>query len=159
MSEVVYDGIVYLEQAAVPLLALPQCVFRLFSLSDVEEGDDGADSFAMTNQRMRPILNWETGSVLSPKNVIVDMDATVFVEAYKNGNLVEAFGSGTAAVVSHISEITHGDNRMVLPTAEKQVISNMLYDEINGLRAGRIPDNRRWLVPVEVKSMHETTIR
>src|SRR6185295_9687981 len=63
-----------------------------------------------------------------------DIHIDEIVKAFKNGNLVEAFGSGTAAVVSHISEITHGDFRMVLPAAEKQVISNMLHDEINGLR-------------------------
>ena len=72
------------------------------------------------------------------------------VEAYKRGKLKEAFGSGTAAVVSHIAEITHGDTRMVLPKIEDRVISNMLFDEINGLRSGRIEDKRNWLVPVEV---------
>ena len=70
------------------------------------------------------------------------------LEAYTRGDLKEAFGSGTAAVVSHISEITHGKVRMVLPPVEQHVISNMLYDEINGLRAGRIEDKRNWLVPV-----------
>lgn len=72
------------------------------------------------------------------------------VNAHKKGDLKEAFGSGTAAVVSHIAEITHGDIRMILPPVEKRLISNMLYNEINGLRAGRIEDKRNWLVPVEI---------
>jgi branched-chain amino acid aminotransferase len=66
------------------------------------------------------------------------------VEAYKKGILKEAFGSGTAAVVSHISEITHGDTKMILP--EERSISKMLFNEINGLRSGRIEDKRKWLV-------------
>lgn len=89
--------------------------------------------------------------ILEEQNIKVevrDIYIDEIVEAYKKGDLKEAFGSGTAAVVSHISEITHGDTRMVLP--KKYVISNMLYDEINGLRAGRIEDKRHWLVPVEV---------
>jgi len=80
LSEVVYDGIVDVEKAAFPLLAHPQCLFRLFPLSNVEEGYDGADGFAIANHRMRPILDGEAGSVLSPKNVIVNMDASVLVK-------------------------------------------------------------------------------
>jgi len=59
-------------------------------------------------------------------------------------------GQGTAAGVSHIAEVTHGDNHMILPKTEERIVSNMLYDEINGLRSGRIEDKRKWLVPVEV---------
>ncbi len=66
------------------------------------------------------------------------------VDAYQKGTLKEAFGSGTAAVVSHISEITHGDTKMTLPP--ERAISKMLFDEINGLRSGRIADKRNWLV-------------
>jgi branched-chain amino acid aminotransferase len=91
--------------------------------------------------------------ILKEKKVKVevrDIYIDEIVEAWKNNELKEAFGSGTAAIVSHISEITHGDTRMVLPAAEKRIVSNMLYDEINGLRSGRIGDKRNWLVPVEV---------
>ena len=93
--------------------------------------------------------------ILEEKNIKVevrDIYIDEILEAYKKGNLKEAFGSGTAAVVSHISEITHGEILMVLPKAEERKISNMLYQEINGLRAGLIEDKRNWLVPVEVYS-------
>ncbi len=93
--------------------------------------------------------------ILEEKNIKVevrDIYIDEILEAYKKGNLKEAFGSGTAAVVSHISEITHGDILMVLPKVEDRKISNMLYQEINELRAGLIEDKRNWLVPVEVYS-------
>jgi branched-chain amino acid aminotransferase len=80
------------------------------------------------------------------KTEVRDIYIDEIVEAHKRGDLTEAFGSGTAAVVSHISEITHRDTRMVLPKAN--AISDMLFDEINGLRSGRIEDSRGWLVPV-----------
>jgi branched-chain amino acid aminotransferase len=89
--------------------------------------------------------------ILKEKNIKVDVrDIYIdeIIEAYQQGNLTEAFGSGTAAVVSHISEITHGDVCMTLPNAEEAEISNMLHKEINGLRAGTIEDKRNWLVPV-----------
>ena len=90
--------------------------------------------------------------ILREKNIPVevrDIYIDEIVEAYNKGTLKEAFGSGTAAVVSHIAEITHNDVKMVLPKVEEREISNMLYREINGLRAGLIKDSRNWLVPVE----------
>jgi len=89
--------------------------------------------------------------ILKEKNIKVevrDIYMDEIIEAYQQGNLKEAFGSGTAAVVSHISAITHGDVCMTLPNAEEAEISNMLHKEINGLRAGIIKDKRNWLVPV-----------
>jgi branched-chain amino acid aminotransferase len=97
--------------------------------------------------------------ILKEKNIKVevrDIYIDEILEAHKKGILKEAFGSGTAAVVSHISEITHGNTQMILPKVEDRVISNMLYNEINGLRSGRIEDRRNWMVPVEVYA--KTTI-
>lgn len=71
------------------------------------------------------------------------------VEAYKAGKLQEAFGAGTAAVVSHISEITYRDLTMTLPPIENRTIGNMLYNELNGLRNGTIKDTYGWIVPAE----------
>ncbi len=89
--------------------------------------------------------------ILKEKNIKVeirDIYIDEILEAYKKGTLKEAFGSGTAAVVSHISEITHGDTLMILPNEKNDKISNMLFHEINGLRAGTIEDKRNWLMPV-----------
>ena len=93
--------------------------------------------------------------ILKEKNIKVeirDIYIDEILAAYQKGNLKEAFGAGTAAVVSHIAEITHGDTHMILPKEENNKISNMLYHEINGLRAGTIEDKRNWLVPVEINA-------
>jgi branched-chain amino acid aminotransferase len=90
--------------------------------------------------------------ILKEKKIKVkvrDIYIDEIVKAYEKGDLKEAFGSGTAAVVSHIAEITHGDIHMVLPKVEDRTISTMLFNEINGLRAGRIEDKRKWLVPIQ----------
>jgi branched-chain amino acid aminotransferase len=86
----------------------------------------------------------ERGMSVEVRDIYIDE----IIQAYNRGNLKEAFGSGTAAVVSRISEITHGTTKMVLPKDHK--ISDMLRDEINGLRSGRIEDKRNWLVPIDV---------
>lgn len=91
--------------------------------------------------------------ILEEKNFRVevrDIYIDEIITAYRKGDLKEAFGTGTAAVVSHITEITHDDMHMVLPKVEERTISNMLFNEINGLRSGRIEDRRNWLVPVDV---------
>lgn len=90
--------------------------------------------------------------ILREKNIKVevrDIFIDEIVSAYESGDLVEAFGSGTAAVVSHVSEITHDGIRLVLPGEGKESISDMLFGEINGLRSGRLKDHRNWLVPVK----------
>lgn len=86
--------------------------------------------------------------ILAEKKIKVevrDIYIDEILDAYRSGFLNEAFGSGTAAVVSTIAEITHETTRMVLPT--ERPVGKMLYDEINGLRTGRIADHRHWLVP------------
>ena len=87
--------------------------------------------------------------ILKEKNIPVevrDIYINEIVQAWQNGILNEAFGSGTAAVVSQIAEMTHGDVHMLLPDKPDR-ISTMLYNEITGLRAGTIEDKRIWLVP------------
>ncbi len=89
--------------------------------------------------------------ILKEKSIPIevrDIYIDEIIEASKNGILKEAFGAGTAAVVSHIASITHGELCMVLPE-DGDMISTMLHNEINGLRAGTIPDNRNCLVPVK----------
>ena len=57
------------------------CFFCGFSLGDVEKSNYGADGLALANKWVRPILNGKTATVPSPKNVVVNMDATIFKEA------------------------------------------------------------------------------
>lgn len=71
------------------------------------------------------------------------------VEAYQKGTLQEAFGAGTAAVVSHVDKIKYGDLVMQLPDLADRHIGEMVKSEINGMRSGRIPDQYGWLVPVQ----------
>lgn len=75
--------------------------------------------------------------------------------AHENGLLQEAFGAGTAAVVSHIIEITHRENHMELPPVSNRPIGSMLKDYLNGLRSGRYMDEFGWMHPVGKKSVEE----
>ncbi len=70
------------------------------------------------------------------------------VEAYQKGTLQEAFGTGTAAVVSHIETIAYKDLVMELPPMNKRKIGEHIKHTIDQLRSGHIQDDRGWIVPV-----------
>lgn len=70
------------------------------------------------------------------------------VEAYKNGTLKEAFGTGTAATIAHVSEIQYKGFLMTLPPISDRIIGNLCYDIITGMRKGTIPDKFGWVVPI-----------
>jgi branched-chain amino acid aminotransferase len=66
--------------------------------------------------------------------------------AYNQGHLIEAFGVGTAAVVSPIAEIGLGDKRWTLNQNDKaQEYSNRISNTLKDLRFGTIPDTHGWL--------------
>ncbi len=69
------------------------------------------------------------------------------VDAFHKGALQEAFGVGTAAIASHVSEIQYKDLLMKLPPVSERPVADFLKNAINGVRSGRIPDTKGWLVP------------
>ncbi len=71
------------------------------------------------------------------------------VAAAEGGTLEECFGTGTAAVVSHVMEIQHGERILRLPDMDQRKIGTFAKEYIDGLRFGRIEDTYDWTVPVE----------
>lgn len=70
------------------------------------------------------------------------------VEAYKTGKLEEAWGTGTAAVISPIGELKYGDLVMPVNNGEIGEVSQMLYDTLTGIQWGRLEDTMNWTVRV-----------
>lgn len=69
-------------------------------------------------------------------------------EAYKAGLLKEAFGTGTAASIAPIAELTIHDDHMVLPAVEQWEIANWVKSEMNDIRYGRKEDTHGWIFKV-----------
>jgi branched-chain amino acid aminotransferase len=65
-------------------------------------------------------------------------------KASKEGKLKEAFGSGTAAVISPVGEIQHNDDRITINQGKIGPLSQKLYDEITGIQYGEKPDKFGW---------------
>jgi len=66
------------------------------------------------------------------------------VQAAKSGALKEAFGSGTAAVVSPIGALACGGETLTINNGEIGAISQKLYDELTGIQWGKVADTRGW---------------
>lgn len=69
-------------------------------------------------------------------------------DANKNGQLIEAFGTGTAAVISPIGELCWNDNKITLSGGNIGEISQKLYDELTGIQFCNKPDPFNWMTRV-----------
>ena len=65
-------------------------------------------------------------------------------DALKRGILQEAWGCGTAAVVSPIGELCYKGEKYVINNGKIGKITQHLYDTLTGIQWGRIPDTRGW---------------
>ncbi|MCI9157409.1 MAG: branched-chain amino acid aminotransferase, partial [Lawsonibacter sp.] len=65
-------------------------------------------------------------------------------QAAKSGAMEEAWGTGTAAVVSPIGELAEGDEKVVINGNEIGEITQKLYDELTGIQWGRVADPHDW---------------
>ncbi len=118
--------------------------------------------FVLDGEVVTPSL--ETGSILSGitrmscVDILKDWGYNVserrisvdeLVKAYDEGRLLEAFGSGTAAVISPIGELRVGDKVMEINHGEIGDLSQKLYDELTGIQWGKRPDKFGWTVKVD----------
>lgn len=69
-------------------------------------------------------------------------------EAYQRGEIEEVFGTGTAAVISPVGELSWNDERMIINNFETGELSMKIYQEMTDIQLGRIPDPYQWTVEV-----------
>ncbi|MBE6619276.1 MAG: branched-chain amino acid aminotransferase [Ruminococcaceae bacterium] len=70
-------------------------------------------------------------------------------EAADNGKLDEAFGTGTAAVISPIGELNEAGKIMIINNGKIGPISQRLYDNLTGIQWGKVEDTMGWTVAVD----------
>lgn len=70
------------------------------------------------------------------------------IEAAQNGTLEEAWGTGTAAVISPIGELYYGDKGYTIAGNKIGPVSQKLYDTLTGIQWGTAPDTFGWVEPV-----------
>lgn len=70
-------------------------------------------------------------------------------KAYEDGELLEIFGTGTAAVVSPVGIMNWDGREIAINDNKTGEITRKLYDKLIGIQTGRIADKYGWSVSVE----------
>lgn len=66
-------------------------------------------------------------------------------DAYQAGQLEEAFGTGTAAVISPIGEFLWNDEKLIVNNGETGELSKKVYDTLTGIQSGKLADPLGWV--------------
>lgn len=69
-------------------------------------------------------------------------------EAAEKGTLEEAWGTGTAAVVSPIGKLFYKDKEYTVSDNKIGALTQKLYDNLTGIQWGRLEDTHGWSVKV-----------
>ena len=70
-------------------------------------------------------------------------------DALKNGTLEEAWGCGTAAVVSPIGQLEYKDEVFVINNGKIGKVTQELYDTLTSIQWGTAEDTYGWTYPVK----------
>ena len=70
------------------------------------------------------------------------------VEAMESGKLEEAWGCGTAAVVSPIGQLYYNEKTYTINNNEIGSVTQDLYDTLTGIQWGKIEDTYKWTVQI-----------
>ncbi len=89
-------------------------------------------------------LGRKWGMKVSERKISIDE----LVAAQKNGTLNEAFGSGTAAVISPVGEIRYGDEVMHIGDGTPGELAVKFNDAITHIQYGMAEDTENWIEKV-----------
>ncbi|HEY6083354.1 MAG TPA: branched-chain amino acid aminotransferase [Chitinophagaceae bacterium] len=89
--------------------------------------------------------------LLGDRGIVVEerpVSIAEILEADKNGTLKELFGTGTAASISFVEEITYRDHTIKFDLSKWQVSPSILK-ELDAIHTGKTADKRGWNVSVD----------
>ena len=118
-------------------------VFFVFDGEIVTPSLDGSTLPGITRMSVIELLRSWGHNVTERKLPIAEI-----AEKAENGKLLEAFGSGTAAVVSPIGELKWSDRIMTVGGGKIGPLTRKLYDTLTGIQWGRLPDPFGWTVGI-----------
>ncbi len=81
------------------------------------------------------------GARVSERRITV----TELMDRHKKGEVLEAFGTGTAAVISPIGEFHFKDQTMVIGQQKTGPVSQRLFEKITNIQYGRSKDPFQWM--------------
>jgi len=86
----------------------------------------------------------EWGLTVSERQIAIDE----VVAAARNGTLHEAWGTGTAAVISPVGELAYRGERIVINAGRIGELTQRLYGAIVDVQYGRAADTHGWTLEV-----------
>ncbi|UJF32952.1 branched-chain amino acid aminotransferase [Paenibacillus hexagrammi] len=92
------------------------------------------------NSVMQLLASW--GMPVTERRISMDEIAAAFA----NGTLEEAFGTGTAAVISPIGSLHWNDQTMSINVGQTGPLTERLYNTLTGIQNGKIEDPFGWNV-------------
>jgi len=139
-----YDQVLWLDAHEFKYIQEVGTMNIFFVLKDkvITPATEGAILKGITRKTIIEVLKNE-GYTVEERKISIDEIKT----AYTDGELVEVFGSGTAAVVANVNKVADGDFIMEFDKSHWE-LSNRLKKYINGLRKGTIEDPYGWTVPL-----------
>lgn len=66
------------------------------------------------------------------------------LDHHRAGRLRECFGTGTAATLTHVGRIRHGDEDLLLPPVEQRTVGPAARERLVAIAGGRAPDPYGW---------------
>lgn len=146
VKELGYDQILWIdaiEHKYVQEIGTMNVFFIIDGVAITPSLDDGTILAGVTRDSVITLLK-ENNIPVEERKLSIDE----IVEAHRNGKLQEAFGSGTAASMSMISELTYKDEKCELPPVDSWTIAPKIKQQLDDIRYGRVEDKYGWLVKV-----------
>ena len=66
------------------------------------------------------------------------------IDAAKKGTVQEIFGTGTAAVISPVGQLTYKNQNYIINNNKTGTVSQKFYDTITGIQYGKLDDPYKW---------------
>ncbi len=104
---------------------------------------EGSILAGITRMSIITLLN-EMGIKVEERKVSIDE----IMDAAKSGELKEAFGTGTAAVVSPVGKLSYKGEEAVINGGEIGTLTQKLYDTLTGIQSGKLEDPYGWMTTV-----------
>jgi len=83
----------------------------------------------------------DAGWVVEDRPIAIDE----VIQWHREGSLRECFGTGTAALVSHVARIRRGEEDVVLPAVLSRKVGPFLRERLLAIMMGEAPDPYGWL--------------
>ena len=97
----------------------------------------------ITRKSVIELLRYE-GMEVSEERISIDD----IKDYYKNGELLEIFGTGTAAVISPVGKLLYDEYEMIINDGQNGKTSLHVYETLTNLQFGKIEDNFNWRVEI-----------